>query len=71
MERIYLFEGIDCANCALTLERKLNKVEGINKCTINFMNKKVIFDHEENADFEKIVEICRDFEDGVTLKRIK
>ena len=32
----YQIEGMDCANCALTLERTLSKVEGVDDVQVNF-----------------------------------
>jgi Cd2+/Zn2+-exporting ATPase len=32
----YQIEGMDCANCALTLERSLSKVEGVEDVQVNF-----------------------------------
>jgi len=38
--------GMTCANCAFTIERNLNKVEGVEEARVNFANEraKVIFD---------------------------
>ncbi len=70
MDKIFIIKGLDCANCALNLERKINKLEGVNSCSINFLAGRMIANFEEGT-FEKIVDICNNFEDGVTLKRIK
>ena len=32
----YQVEGMDCANCALTLERSLSKMEGMHEVQVNF-----------------------------------
>ena len=32
----YQIEGMDCANCALTLERSLSKIEGLDEVQVNF-----------------------------------
>ncbi|MDY2727638.1 MAG: heavy-metal-associated domain-containing protein [Candidatus Onthovivens sp.] len=71
MTKVFLVSGLDCANCAEILSRKISKVEGVTTCTINFMNKKMILEHTDSLNFEKIVEICRVFEDGVSLTRIR
>ncbi len=67
---VFILKGLDCANCANELERKINKSLSSGNATINFMTKKLILSCEE-SNVEKIFEICRDFEDGVELKRIK
>lgn len=71
MSMIFKFDGVDCPNCANLLEGKISKVKGVNECSLNFMTKKLILELENEAILEKIVEICSNFEDGVTLKRIK
>lgn len=70
MKAIFKFEGIDCANCALKLENKLNKIEGINNCNINFLSQRIIFDYQNSENLNKAIDFCKDFEDGVILKRI-
>ncbi|MBO8427742.1 MAG: heavy-metal-associated domain-containing protein [Firmicutes bacterium] len=72
MEKVYLVNGLDCANCANQLEGKISKTKGVNSCSINFMTSKMFLDYGDNEEtFEKIKTICSKFEDGVTLRRIK
>ena len=71
MKMTFKFDGIDCAVCALKLEDKIKKLENVNSCEINFLANRMDIDIQNKEDLEKIVEICEDFEDGVTLKRIK
>ncbi len=70
MKMVFILNGLDCANCANNLENMINKVEGINSCTINFMTNKLFLDIENEEILEKIIKICNNFEDGVYLKRI-
>ncbi|HBS10179.1 MAG TPA: heavy metal transporter [Firmicutes bacterium] len=70
MKMVFILNGLDCANCANNLENIINKVEGINSCTINFMTNKLFLDIENEEILEKIIKICNNFEDGVYLKRI-
>lgn len=71
MEIICITKGLDCPNCALQLESKIAKISGVNACSINFMNKKMILDLNEVSTLDEISKVCANFEDGVTLKRIK
>ena len=71
MKMTFKFNGIDCAVCALKLEDKIKKLENVNSCEINFLANRMDIDIQNKEDLEKIIEICEDFEDGVTLKRIK
>ena len=40
--------GLDCANCALTLEKYLQTVKGVNSCVLNFSTSKIYLDIEED-----------------------
>ncbi len=37
--RELLLEGLDCANCAAKIENQVNKLDGINTASLNFMTK--------------------------------
>lgn len=71
MKMTFKFDGIDCVVCALKLEEKINKCDCVNSCSINFLASRMDLDIKDKDDLNKIVEICKDFEDGVTIKRIK
>ena len=45
---------IDCANCAAELERALEKIEGVDEVSINFMTQKMIIDIDDN-NYQEIV----------------
>ena len=70
MKKTYRIIGLDCANCALILEKKLNKIEGVSSCQINFLSETMIIDNNDES-FDEIVNTCKNFEDGVSLKRVK
>ena len=53
MKRVYKLEGLDCADCAAKLERKLAAIEGITSANINFMTVKCTLE----AEAEKMNEI--------------
>lgn len=50
MKKIVKIEGLDCPNCAKTLEIELNKLEGVKNAEINFVKGKLSF---ESEDIEK------------------
>ena len=73
MIRNYRLIDLDCANCAVKIEREVAKIKGVNKVTVNFMTTKMTID----ADDERIEEIEKEaqkivkkFESEVTMKRI-
>lgn len=73
MKRTYSIEGIDCANCAMKLEQRINKIEGINEASINFMMAKLSIETECSTDEEfeeimqKVREITRKMEPDATI----
>lgn len=40
---IYVIDGLDCVNCVVKIEEKLNKIEGILGVNVDFIVKKLIF----------------------------
>ena len=69
MRKTFLVEGIDCANCAAKLERKIQKSKLVNEVSINFMTQKMKLDCEDSA-LDGVKEICANFEEGVTLTEL-
>ncbi|MCQ2523874.1 MAG: cation transporter [Lachnospiraceae bacterium] len=54
MKKTYKIE-VDCANCANLMEETSNKVEGVNKATVNFMAQKMIVEFDDDADVDAIM----------------
>ncbi len=48
MKKVFRLTGLDCPNCAMKLEKKLNKVEGVNSAQVNFMTMRLTIDIEDN-----------------------
>ncbi|WP_425331879.1 cation transporter, partial [Paenibacillus sonchi] len=36
VRRQWMLEGLDCANCAMKIENKVKKIEGVTSCSVNF-----------------------------------
>lgn len=72
MKRVYKLEGLDCADCAAKLERKLAAIEGITSANINFMTLKCTLEAEAekmNGIIEKAMEIIKVEQPDVEVKR--
>ncbi|MEK5234491.1 heavy metal translocating P-type ATPase [Paenibacillus sp. FSL L8-0470] len=39
VRRQWVLEGLDCANCAMKIENKVKKIEGVSSCSVNFTMK--------------------------------
>ena len=58
MEKIIKFKGLCCANCAAKIERKLNKIKGVN-ATISFVSSKLLLEMDNEELLEKVIEVCK------------
>lgn len=64
------FTGIDCPHCAEKIEKKLNKIKGIQKLTINFLAQKMMIEtNEDNIDtiIDEITKIAKKVEKDFTI----
>ena len=55
---IYKLDNIDCAACALKLEDKLNKLDGVSYCSLNYMFLRVIVEFDEAIVNDEDIELC-------------
>lgn len=44
----YRLEGLDCANCAMKIEKGVQKINGVKEATVNFTSGKLKIDAEED-----------------------
>ena len=44
MKKSYDVQGLHCANCALRLEKGLNKIEGVDSAVVSFATQKVVLE---------------------------
>lgn len=66
----YAFQNIDCPNCALKVERALNKCENIIDAKVNFINKKIIITHQNNVEvFETVCKETKKIESEAVIIR--
>ena len=55
MQKSFRLIDLDCANCAAKMERGINKIKGVNSCSINFMMQKMIIDINDDI-FDSIMD---------------
>ncbi len=51
----FKIRGLDCANCAAELERKLNKLDGIDEANINFITERMELELYADEDKDEII----------------
>ncbi len=66
MEKIIKFKGLCCANCAEKIERKINKIKGVN-ATVSFVAGKLLLELDDEALLEKVVAVCKKEEPEMEL----
>lgn len=71
MKYNFKIKGIDCANCAAELERAIQKVEGVDNATINFLGEKLVIECDESRKEEvmkKVLKVIKKEEPDCTVK---
>ena len=58
MTKMIRFTGIDCANCAAKLEKKINKIKWV-EATISFVSGKMMLELSDEALFELVINLCK------------
>lgn len=58
MTKIIRFKGIDCANCAAKLEKKINKIKGV-EATISFVAGKMMLELDNEALLDDVLALCK------------
>lgn len=72
MTRNYRLKNLDCANCAAKMERKINKLDGVNSATVNFMTLKLTIDLDETREqeiMEQVEKAMKSVERDIVLTR--
>lgn len=69
----FKIKGLDCANCALELERVISRMEEIESVSINFMSERIIIvTNESNKDeiMKRVIKVVKKVEPDVTLEEV-
>ena len=68
------FEGLNCANCASKIERKVSNLDGVREAAMNFMAQTMVIDIEDesmrDAIKDIIVDITHQLEPDVVVKEV-
>ncbi|MCX6739783.1 MAG: heavy metal translocating P-type ATPase [Candidatus Parcubacteria bacterium] len=54
IKKTYFVQGMDCASCAINIEKKLNKVVGVKKAVVNYATEKATVEYESDLDTAKL-----------------
>lgn len=72
MKKRFVLEGLGCANCAAKMETAINKLDGVNEATVNFMTQKMVIDADDDkmaVIIEEADRIVRRIEPDTRMKR--
>lgn len=59
VKRQWELEGLDCANCAMKIEDKVKKIEGVSSCNVNFVTKTLTMETATGYEDSAITEAKR------------
>ena len=71
MKKTVMLEDLDCAHSAAKMEDPINKLEGVNKATVNFLAQKMTVDAVDDRFDEimqEIVKVCKKVEPDCEIK---
>ena len=73
MKKNYKIKGLDCANCAASLERAIQKIDGVNEASISFFTEKMVIDineEEQEKNMKTLKKVIRREEPDVSIEEI-
>ncbi|MDD6881796.1 MAG: heavy-metal-associated domain-containing protein [Firmicutes bacterium] len=71
MKRVFLLDGLCCANCAAKIERGIAKLDGVESASVSFLTTKltIVFDEEkEDKIIEEAMKIVKKIEPDVEVE---
>ncbi len=72
MKRIFKLRELDCANCAAKMQTAIEKIDGVDACSVNFMTQRLTLEAADDQ-FENIVDqavkICQKIEPDCEIVR--
>lgn len=72
MKKVFRLVGLDCANCAAKMERKIKNVDNVNEVVVNFMTSKITMDIDDlniEDTIKKVEQVIKKIDDNVQMKR--
>ena len=73
MEKKYILQDLDCANCAAKMQEGVKNIEGVTECSVSFVTEKMIVEIEEGKEKEvekEIKKIVKKIEPNTSLREV-
>lgn len=69
VKKTYVIDGLDCANCAAAVERKIAEIPGVHEAVLTFATKQLRITAEDpDALLDRIRSVAASVEPGVTVE---
>lgn len=70
MKKVLKIQDLDCANCALKIEERVSKLDGVENASVNFLTQKISLeiDDDRSEDILKSIQkVVKSVEPNSTL----
>lgn len=67
MEKIFILDGLDCANCAAKIEEAVSKLDGAENVSVSFMTQRMTFEIENEEKLKEIKDLIKKIESDVDI----
>lgn len=67
MEKIFILDGLDCANCAAKIEEAISKIDGVENVSVSFMTQRMTFEIENEKKLKEIKDLIKKIESDVDI----
>lgn len=71
MIKKYDLRDLDCANCANKIERRVQRLKGVNEASVSFANKQMMLDITDSFDEAEMITLIHDLEPEVQVELIQ
>ena len=55
MKKVFKLDEVDCANCAAKIQAEIEKIDGVQMASVNFLLQKLTIEADEGA-FDEILD---------------
>jgi cation transport ATPase len=72
MKKKFILQGLGCASCAAKMETAINKLDGVNEATVNFLTQKMTIvgeDEKMPTIIDEAQRIIKKLESQVVVKK--
>ena len=57
MKKHFKMQNLDCANCAAKMEAAIQRLEGVEKVSVNFLTQRLTLEAEDARQQQKLAEL--------------